>query len=150
MRVERATAKKPAIIQMRSDVGQANVEWMDFQPFPKAIRDGLSLQHHLHLAALRAGAGSLLSLQLMMRVALTSAILNELGYGQPLSMAADAYEYLAAAALNAGSEGRYMLDAPAFAAFAHLLIYHDRQLETAPLKAFAYAAEKLDQYSRQD
>lgn len=79
-----------------------------------------------------------------MRVALASAILQELGYGHTMPRAIEEYEALATQALHNGSEGCYRLSGEAYVAFAGLLIYHDRQLCTAPLKAFSYAADKLD------
>ncbi|WP_141213223.1 Fis family transcriptional regulator [Janthinobacterium sp. PC23-8] len=148
MHSDHAPGRKRLPLLLRGAVSAAQKEWLEFQPLPQATCSRLSLQHHAQLASLYVGAGSLLSLQLIMRVALASAILQELGYGHALPREIEEYEALATQALQSGSEGCYRLSGEAYAAFAGLLIYHDRQLATAPLKAFAYAAEKLDRYGR--
>lgn len=148
MHSDRAPGPKRLTLLLRGAVSAAQKEWLDFQPLPQATFSRISLQHHAQLACLYVGAGSLLSLQLIMRVALASAILRELGYGHALPREIEEYEALATQAMHGGSEGSYRLSGEAYAAFAGLLIYHDRQLGTAPLKAFAYAAKKLDRYGR--
>lgn len=144
MHSDLAPGRKRLTLLLRGAVSAAQKEWLEFQPLPQATCSRLSLQNHAQLACLYVGAGSLLSLQLLMRVALASAILQELGYGHALPCDIEEYEALATQALHSGSEGCYRLSGEAYAAFAGLLLYHDRQLGTAPLEAFAYAADKLD------
>jgi len=144
MRPDQAPGRKRLTLLLRGAVSAAQKEWLEFQPLPQAASSQLSLQHHVQLAALYLGVGSLLSLQSIMRVALASAILQELGYGHPLPRDIEEYETLATQALHSGSEGRYRLSGDAYRAFAGLLIYHDQQLRTAPLKAIAYVADELE------
>ena len=144
MRSDHPPGRKRLTLLLHGAISTAQKEWLDFQPLPQAACSKLSLQNHAQLACLHVGAGSLLSLQLLMRAALASAILQELGYGDALPRDIEEYEALATQALHSGSEGCYRLSGEAYAAFAGLLMYHDRQLGTAPLKAFTYVADKLD------
>lgn len=122
--------------------------WHEMLPLPQESRDQLSLEHHLQLEALRAGAGTLMSLKLLMRVALASLLLQQLGYGEPLPRSVEDYETTARHALDTGADGVYRFDAAAFAVFARLVNYHDAQLDVAPWKALIHVAARLEQYSR--
>lgn len=123
-------------------------EWLEMLPLPEESRKRLSLEHHLQLEVLRAGAGSLMSLKLLMRVALTSFILEQLGYGDVLPGTLEDYEATAKQALDTGAEGRYRFDDTAFRLFAGLVNHHDAQLEIAPWKALSHVAARLEEYSR--
>lgn len=117
-------------------------------PLPGEILDGFSLQYHLHLEAMRAGCGSLMSLQLLMRVALAAEFLQQLGYGKGPELHIEALEQAAASALGAGTDGHYRFDTETVHRFARLLTHHDGQLHLAPVKALAYVETKLTQYSK--
>lgn len=123
-------------------------EWLEWLPLPEESRNRLSLEYHLQLEVVRAGAGTLMSLKLLMRVALASLLLQQLGYGQPLPWCVEDYETAARGALDSGSEGCYRFDEATFYLFAGLVNYHDAQLEVAPWKALSDVATKLEQYSR--
>lgn len=113
-------------------------------PLPQPIRDVLSLEYHLHLEALRAGAGSLMALQALMRVATASRMLGDLGYGNSVVRPVDEYENTARDALSAGTEGRYGFNAPAVKEFAALLTEHDAQLQMAPIRVIDQVAKRLE------
>ncbi|MEB2605502.1 Fis family transcriptional regulator [Burkholderia cenocepacia] len=113
-------------------------------PLPKAIRDVLSLEYHLQLEALRAGAGSLTALRILLRVAMAAAMLREFGYGGQRLHAADEYERIAGDAYESGVEGRYGFDPAAFRLFAALVTDHDSQLETAPVRVIDIVARQLE------
>ncbi|WP_206952484.1 Fis family transcriptional regulator [Trinickia acidisoli] len=115
-------------------------------PLPKPIRDVLSLEYHLQLEALRAGAGSLMALQILMRVAMAAGMLSELGYGKPGLDSLDDYEHVANEAFFAGQDGRFGLDNKAFRLFAGLLTNHDAQLEVAPVRVIDGIAKYLEQH----
>lgn len=140
--------RKPSILSRAWPQARAAGAWHEMLPLPQESRDRLSLEHHLQLEVLRAGAGSLMSLKLLMRVALASVILQQLGYGRPLPRAVEDYEATARHALDTGAEGRYRFNDAAFVLFAGLVNYHDAQLEIAPWKALSHVAARLEQYSR--
>lgn len=117
-------------------------------PLPNEIRDNYSLQYHLHLEALQAGSGALFSLQLLMRVALSAAVLQQLGYGKDLSLPIEELEAAAKQTLDNGPSGAYRFDVATYHQFAHLVTYHDGQLDHAPVKALAYVEKQLSQYSK--
>lgn len=98
-------------------------------PLPRETRYKLSRQCHLHLEALLAGKGSLLSLQLLMRAALATALLEQLGYGRVEGLTAEELEAAAQKSLDSGDGGEYGLDVASFRKFAQLLTCHDGQLE---------------------
>lgn len=74
-------------------------EWL---PLPEEKRNRLSLEHHLQLEVVRAGAGTLMSLKLLMRVALASLLLQQLGYAKPLPRSVEDYETAARKILHGG------------------------------------------------
>ncbi|WP_245965096.1 Fis family transcriptional regulator [Trinickia dinghuensis] len=115
---------------------------------PKPIRDVLSLEYHLQLEALRAGVGSLMALQSVMRVAIAAGMLSELGYGKPSTGSLGHYEDAANSAFSSGREGRFRFDDEAFRLFAGLLTNHDAQLEAAPVKVIDGIAKRLERHCR--
>ncbi|CAN7658183.1 Fis family transcriptional regulator [Massilia sp. LjRoot122] len=135
-------------LRLRQSHIQRKADRVELLPLPKPVRDGFSLQCHLQLEALRTGNGSLMSLQLLMRVALATAVLQQLGYGNSPNQPIEEYEAAAAAALGTGSDGSFQFDQAAFQLFARLLTNHDQQLNAVPIKALAYVEEKLRQYSK--
>lgn len=119
----------------------------ELQPLPKAIRDALSLEYHLQLEALRAGAGSLTALRILLRVAMAAAMLRELGYGGRRLHTADEYERIAGNAYESGEVGRYGFDPAAFLTFSALVTDHDLQLEIAPVRVIDIVARQLERPS---
>lgn len=115
-------------------------------PLPKAIRDVLALEYHLQLEALRAGVGSLMALQIMMRVAMAATMLGELGYGKPDISSFGDYEEVSKDTLSSGRDGWFAFDNKAFRLFAVLLTNHDAQLEIAPVRIIDVVAQRLDQH----
>lgn len=113
-------------------------------PLPKSVRDVLSLQYHLQLEALRAGVGSLVALQTLVRVAMATKMLIELGYGERYERPTENYLDVATDAFDAGSEGHYALGGDAIKLFASLLTAHDAQLEAAPVRVIDIIAQRLD------
>ncbi|WDD92106.1 Fis family transcriptional regulator [Burkholderia sp. FERM BP-3421] len=113
-------------------------------PLPQPIQDVLSLEYHLHLEALRAGTGSLMALQALMRVAVASRMLEELGYGNSVVRPVDDYENTARDALSAGTEGRYGFNALAVKEFAALVTEHDAQLQMTPVRVIDQVAKRLE------
>lgn len=113
-------------------------------PLPQPIRDALSLEYHLQLEALRARAGSLTALQTLMRVAIASSMLGELGYGGISVSAVDDYESAAIEAFSAGTEGTYAFTGDTVQTFAALLTEHDEQLRIAPVRVIDRVARRLE------
>ncbi|WP_255218932.1 Fis family transcriptional regulator [Paraburkholderia kururiensis] len=111
---------------------------------PKRIRDALSLEYHLQLEAMRAGVGSLMAIQILMRVAMATKMLGELGYGKSADRTVADYEGPATDAFTAGCEGRYAFDAATVQIFASLLTEHDAQLEIAPVRVIDQIAGRLE------
>jgi hypothetical protein len=112
-------------------------------PLPRPIRDAISLEYHLQLEALRAGAGTLTGLRILMRVAMAAAILYERGYGGEPVYPFDEYERIANNAYAVGQEGRYLFDLLAFRTFAALVTDHDTQLKFAPVAVIDLVARRL-------
>lgn len=139
--------KKPATLRLHALSSGSRAGWEALLPMPREARDRLSLEHYLQLEALRAGVGSLMALQLMMRAALAATMLHQLGYGDAPLRPVEEYEALADEAMHEGSGGLYAFGEESFRVFAQLLGCHDRQLETAPLKAVRHVADKLAQYA---
>ena len=137
--------RKRATLRLAWPASGVNSEWLEMLPLQDESRKRLSLEHHLQLEVLRAGVGSLMSLQLLMRVALTCLLLQQLGYDGPLPRSADDYEAMAKKAFDGGAEGHYRFDDTAFRLFAGLVNYHDAQLDVAPWKALCHVATKLEQ-----
>lgn len=135
----RAWAQRLDQSRVRSRAGKT-----ELLPLPKPIRDALSLEYHLQLEALRAGAGSLTALRVLLRVAMAAAMLRERGYGREQADAIAEYERVANHAYAAGDEGRYGFDPPAFRLFAALVTHHDAQLETAPVRVIDIIARQLE------
>jgi hypothetical protein len=117
-------------------------------PLPIRVRDALSLEYHLQLEALRAGEGSLMALQLLMRVVLASAMLDDMGYGNTDMKPIEIYETAANTAFASGEDGRFSFDDRTYRMFAYLLTSHDLQLASAPVKAIDVIAQRLEQFSR--
>ncbi|MDR0241391.1 MAG: Fis family transcriptional regulator [Burkholderia sp.] len=113
-------------------------------PLPQPIRDVLSLEYHLQLEALRAGAGSLMALQTLVRVAMASRMLGELGYGKNADLPTDDYEKTASEAFSVGTEGSYTFNGDAVQKFAVLLTEHDTQMKTAPVRVIDQVARRLE------
>ncbi len=113
-------------------------------PLPQRIRDALSLEYHLQLEAMRAGAGSLMALQTLMRVAMATSMLVELGYGTDSGRTVAHYESDAADAFAIGHEGSYAFSAESVRKFAALLTVHDAQLEVAPVRIIDQIAKRLE------
>jgi len=143
-----AVKKKLATLRFHASSSGGRVGWEELLPMTREARDRLSLEHHLQLEALRAGVGSLMALQLLMRVALAGSMLHQLGYGDALLRPVEEYEALAADAMHEGSGGLFAFDEETFRVFAQLVSCHDRQLETAPLKAVRHVADKLAKYAK--
>lgn len=135
-------------LRLHQSQRQRQTNSKELLPLPRDIRDGLSLQYHLHLEILRAGRGTLFSLQLLMRVALGAAMLQQLGYGKSMDSTIEALEDAAKRALDSWGEGEYRFDAETYRHFARLVTHHDGQLEHAPVKALSYVETKLAQYSK--
>jgi hypothetical protein len=113
-------------------------------PLPKVVRDALSLEYHLHLEALRVGVGSIMALQMLMRVAMATNILSDLGYGDRGGRAFEDYLEAANRTLSLGNEGSFRFDCNAYRIFASLLCHHDDQLEMAPVRAIDIVARRLE------
>ncbi len=113
-------------------------------PLPQRIRDVLSLEYHLQLEAMRAGAGSLMALQTLMRVAMAASMLVELGYGSGSGRTVADYENEASDAFAIGHEGRYAFSVATVKKFAALLTEHDAQLEVAPVRIIDQIARRLE------
>lgn len=116
-------------------------------PLPASIRDRLSLDHHIQLEVLRAGRGTLYSLQLLMRVALAAAVLQRLGYGPGSLRSVEDYEIAATDAMTCDTDGPFRFGDDAYQLFAALLTDHDAQLAVAPVKAMAYVAKRVERYT---
>ncbi|MGF6573689.1 hypothetical protein ABH945_005810 [Paraburkholderia sp. GAS333] len=117
-------------------------------PLPEAIRDVLSLEYHLQLEALRAGAGALMALQVILRVALAASMLRDLGYGGASLRPYAEYEERAAEALAGGIGDRYCLNDRGVHMYAALLTEHDAQLSIAPLNVIDQIARRLERYRK--
>ncbi len=113
-------------------------------PLPQRIRDVLSLEYHLQLEAMRAGAGSLMALQTLMRVAMATTMLVELGYGNGAGRTVADYESDASDAFAVGHEGSYAFSVATVQKFAALLTEHDAQLEVAPVRVIDQIAKRLE------
>ena len=135
-------------LRLRQSQWQRQTNNKELLPLPKEVRDGFSLQYHLHLESLLAGSGSLFSLQLLMRVALGAAVLQQLGYGKGAGAPIEELEHAAKGALDSGAVGGFRFDAQTYRQFAQLLTQHYTQLEHAPVKALSYVETKLAQYSK--
>jgi hypothetical protein len=125
--------------RLRSSAGKT-----ELLPLPKHIRDTLSLEYHLQLEALRAGAGSLKALRILLRVALATVMLREFGYGKDHQEAFDEYERIASNAYASGLDGRFLFDPRAYRAFSALVTHHDAQLAVAPLRIINIVAQRLE------
>jgi len=93
---------------------------------------------------MRAGAGSLMALQTLMRVAMATTMLGELGYGNAPGQKVADYEDAASDAFAAGHEGSYAFDMATVQKFAALLTEHDGQLEVAPVRVIDQIARRLE------
>lgn len=113
-------------------------------PLPQRVRDVLSLQFHLQLEAMRAGAGSLTALQTLMRVAMAKTMLDELGYGNAAGRTFADYEIDVSDAFAVGREGSYAFNVASVQKFAALITEHDAQLEAAPVRVIDQIANRLE------
>ncbi|WP_230953315.1 Fis family transcriptional regulator [Burkholderia stagnalis] len=117
---------------------------IDCTPLPQHVRDVLSLDYHLQLEALKAGVGSMMSLQILTRVALAAGMLRSLGYGASELRTYREYEAAAWDALVAGRDGEIRFDDHAYRLFAGLVTLHDDQLARAPVSAIESIANRLE------
>ncbi|AMV46893.1 Fis family transcriptional regulator [Paraburkholderia caribensis] len=113
-------------------------------PLPQRIRDVLSLEYHLQLEAMRAGAGSLMALRTLLRVAMATTMLREFGYGNAAGRTVADYESEASDAFAIGHEGSYAFSVATVKKFATLLTEHDAQLEVAPVRIIDQIARRLE------
>jgi hypothetical protein len=144
----RAPVRKSSTVALCRSPSRDETAWREFQPLSALDQTRLSLEYHLQLEVMRAGAGSLTTLVRLMHVALASAVLQQLGYGSILPHQIEDYEAAAAKALHAGTDGAYRFGVEEYKMFAALLTCHDRQLQVAPLKALTYAENALEKYSQ--
>ncbi|MBN3748965.1 Fis family transcriptional regulator [Burkholderia sp. Se-20373] len=121
---------------------------IDCMPLPRHVRDSLALEYHLQLEALKAGVGTLTSLQLLTRVALAAEMLRSLGYGAAETRGFHEYEAAAWNALQAGRDGEIQFDEDSYRLFAELVTSHDDQLARAPVSAIEAVANRLESASR--
>ena len=117
---------------------------IDCSPLPQHVRDALSLDYHLQLEALRAGVGTLFSLNILTRVAIAAGMLKSMGYGAPELETYSEYESTAWGAFTAAREGEIKFDDCAYQLFACLVTVHDSQLERAPVSAIQQVADRLE------
>ncbi|WP_338084078.1 Fis family transcriptional regulator [Burkholderia glumae] len=117
-------------------------------PLPRPIRDALSLEYHLQLEALHAGVGSLVALQILMRVVIATGILCEFGYGDIEDASYKDLEAIANQAFSSGDPGRFHFNHDAVRLFSKVLTTHDLQLEVAPVRVVDEVAKRLEQYCR--
>nr|WP_257757432.1 Fis family transcriptional regulator [Burkholderia glumae] len=115
---------------------------------PRPIRDALSLEYHLQLEALHAGVGSLVALQILMRVVIATGILCEFGYGDIEDASYKDLEAIANQAFSSGDPGRFHFNHDAVRLFSKVLTTHDLQLEVAPVRVVDEVAKRLEQYCR--
>ncbi|AJK48604.1 Fis family transcriptional regulator [Burkholderia plantarii] len=117
-------------------------------PLPRPIRDALSLEYHLQLEALHAGVGSLVALQILMRVVIATGILCEFGYGDVEGASYKDLEAIANQAFSSGIQGHFHFNHDAVRLFSKVLTTHDLQLEVAPVKVVDEVAKRLERYAR--
>jgi hypothetical protein len=121
----------------------SRVDKTKIKPLPRPIRDALSLEYHLQLEALRAGAGTLMGLRILVRVAMAAELLYEHGYGQKPAHRFIEYERIASDAFAVGRDGGYLFNLFAFRTFAALVTKHDAQLESTPVAVIDIVARRL-------
>ncbi|WP_213769289.1 Fis family transcriptional regulator [Caballeronia sp. dw_19] len=117
----------------------------DLLPLPVGIRNVLSLEYHLLLETLRAGAGTLSALKILTRVALATSMLDEHGYGGRFNLTFDVLEDAAYRSFKRGELiGTFSFEEETFCLFAELLTHHDRQLAAAPVSAIERVGKRLE------
>jgi hypothetical protein len=116
-------------------------------PMPRATADELALRVHLALAAMRAGAGSVLDAQTLTQTMILAGFIAETGYGAATYEQLVVAEAAISAAFDRGSDtGEWRLDEGAASLFAVIVTTYDQQLRRAPLWAIADASERLDRF----
>ncbi|CAE6837551.1 hypothetical protein R69658_06576 [Paraburkholderia aspalathi] len=116
-------------------------------PMPRASADGLSLQVHIALDALRRGCGNVHAAQTLTQAMILTGLLAEAGYGTATFDQMQSAESVISEAFDRGRDtGVWMLDEDGFAQFATIATTYDYQLQRAPLSVIADASDRLDRF----
>ncbi|PXW15440.1 hypothetical protein [Paraburkholderia caballeronis] len=114
-------------------------------PIPRATADGLALQVHLALSALRGGYATGNDAQTLLQTQVLVLSIVNAGYGELTpEEASRADDALLACFERGGREGAWRLDDEAFDALARIVTVYDGQLRSAPLWVLTDASERLD------
>lgn len=116
-------------------------------PVPRQTADGLALQVHVALDALRRGQGSMNDAQTMTQAMILTGFITESGYGDATAEQLSQAERAVSQVFDRGREtGQWYFDDAAFALFAPIVTAYDRQLQKAPLWAIAEASDRLNRF----
>lgn len=116
----------------------------DLLPLPTRIRDHLSLEFHLQIEVLRAGRGTLLMLQSLMRLVFATKMLGQIGQIRVKPHLLDACANAINEAFSQGDENAYHFDTKAIALLCEAATIHDEQLRLAPVKTIEQIALELE------
>ncbi|WP_035997170.1 hypothetical protein [Paraburkholderia caribensis] len=107
--------------------------------------DAMSLRFHLILEAVVAGYGVIEHMQCLTEVLLLCTVLVESGYGGTTLEIFSVMRRSAFQAIRNGMRGdKWYLDARGADAFASILTFYDRLMNTVSATAFATAIERLE------
>jgi hypothetical protein len=117
-------------------------------PLPRDTAEGLALQVHLALDALRRGQGSVSAAQTVTQAMLLVAFIVEAGYGTLTSETLRTADALSAACFERGrATSEWMLDRAGYDVFAAIVTVYDFQLQKAPMWAITEASDRLDRFT---
>ncbi|MEW6341951.1 MAG: hypothetical protein RXR20_06935 [Paraburkholderia sp.] len=117
-------------------------------PLPRGTADGLALQVHLALDALRRAKGSVSAAQTVTQAMLLVAFIVEAGYGTLTSEALRTADAYSAACFERGrTTGEWVLDKGGYDVFAAIVTVYDYQLQKAPMWAITEASDRLDRFT---
>ena len=114
------------------------------QPLPASISRDRSLGHHLALAALRSGNGSIELIGRLYRTLYIAYFIHEATDGRrDLAPFRISETVLQALAVRARTGDNLALSEPDGCALGHVLLLHDEQLAAIPLHRIVEAEERL-------
>jgi hypothetical protein len=120
-------------------------------PLPLVKVRAMSLEHHLALAALHSGLGSVEQMNVLFKVVFLAYFMaDEAREPVDLDMFRDAEAALEGCGLRGHRDGNWILSASDHAVLAPILVLHDRQMGSMPSWRYGEAWTRLHAFLRSD